>query len=499
VPASRFRLHRAIRWLVQFALLALFIFFFMRNRWGAGPGLDFFRFDPLLLLVTSIAARTLVAGALLSLVVVGLTFVLGRYFCGWVCPLGTLLDLFDALAHRKPRPASSLKWTKYLVLLFLVVSAALGVSLIGFFDPLVIMERSLALVLYPAGTYLVSLFGNLRPVFFTESLLALASFLGILGLGFIAPRFWCRNLCPLGGLFALLGKVALFKFSFRGECRECGLCARGCPTGAIDEKKQSVDSGECIDCLACAYECRDQGVRYRARLRPSPVDVGRREAVMALGSSVLAVPLAASLLHTRLSPRLVRPPGALPEPDFLDACLRCAKCMKACPSGCLQPCVFESGPAGIWTPRAAGRVGGCERNCNTCGQVCPTGAIRSLPLEEKSYAIMGTAAVDRSRCIAWEQDKHCLVCDEACPYNAINAVRGPGAALCPSVDENICVGCGICESRCPIAGAAAIQVFPIREERRRTGWYKTDAKAAARGACNERPAREEVPSGFITD
>jgi formate hydrogenlyase subunit 6/NADH:ubiquinone oxidoreductase subunit I len=186
--------------------------------------------------------------------------------------------------------------------------------------------------------------------------------------------------------------------------------------------------------------------------------------------------------------------------------------VKACPSGCLQPCLLESGPNGLWTPRAVGRIGGCEKSCHTCGVICPTGAIRSLPLEEKSYAVMGTAAIDRSRCIAWEQDKHCLVCDEACPYNAINAVRDPvaiGRALRPEVNETICVGCGICESRCPIAGQAAIQVFPIREERKRSGWYKTPARVAARAACaapapagqaarDSTPA-EQIPSGFITE
>jgi polyferredoxin len=489
---------RVVRWLIQLGLLGFFVTIFVRNHYGAAPDPGFFRFDPLLLVV-GLAARTVIRIALPSLVVLGLTLVLGRFFCGWVCPLGTTIDLFDTLLGRKPRPATSLKWGKYLILLFLVAAAALGASFAGFFDPLVILDRSLVLVFYPAATHVIGLFGNVKPVSFTESAIALGSFLAIVVLGFVAPRFWCRNLCPLGGLFGLLAKFSLFKFAFKGECRECGACANACPTGAIDERQQLVDSAECIDCLACRYRCRDRAVDIRLALRPTPTDVGRREAILSIGGAVLAAPVAASLVHTRTSPRLVRPPGAIPEPDFLDLCLRCGRCLKACPSGCLQPSIFESGPAGIWTPRAVGRIGGCERNCCQCGQACPTGAIRNLPLEEKSYAVMGTAAIDRSRCIAWEQDKHCLVCDESCPYNAINAVRGPGAALCPEVDERICVGCGICESRCPVAGPAAIQVFPIREERKRTGWYKTPEKAAARVACNQQPAAEEVPSGFITE
>jgi formate hydrogenlyase subunit 6/NADH:ubiquinone oxidoreductase subunit I len=172
--------------------------------------------------------------------------------------------------------------------------------------------------------------------------------------------------------------------------------------------------------------------------------------------------------------------------------------MKACPTNGLQPCVLESGLDGLWTPRLVPRIGGCEKNCNLCGQVCPTRAIRNLPLEEKSYARIGTAVIDRSRCLAWEQDRTCLVCDEACSYNAIDnrneTIQGTTLGR-PFVNEQACMGCGLCESRCPVDGPAAIQVFSMAEERKKTGWYKTDAKARLR-SCGDAP-REDLPSGFI--
>jgi formate hydrogenlyase subunit 6/NADH:ubiquinone oxidoreductase subunit I len=134
-----------------------------------------------------------------------------------------------------------------------------------------------------------------------------------------------------------------------------------------------------------------------------------------------------------------------------------------------------------------------------CGQVCPTSAIRRLPLEEKTYVKMGTAVIDRARCIAWEQDKVCLICDEACPYNAISSLNETireNTLLRPFVDERICTGCGLCEARCPIEGASAIQIFSINEERKKTGTYITEEKVKLR---TREDTPEDIPSGFIVE
>jgi MauM/NapG family ferredoxin protein len=494
-------LHRLLRSGIQVVFLALFVFLFMRTRYGTATGVEnlFFRFDPLILIFISAAQRMLITSALFSLFIIAGTLVFGRFFCGFVCPLGTILDLTrPVVGSMKTRPLH-LKNIKYLILIFLFIAALLGISLIHFFDPLIITARSLALILYPFVSYFAGLVTLVHQAQFTETLIALVFITAIILLGGLAQRFWCRYLCPLGGLLAIISKFSLLKFAFNEGCTQCMICEQVCPTGAINAQEQDIDPAECIGCLRCLHECSQHVIEYRIR-KPRPrFDIQRRQIVATGVAGILAVPFVRSFLHTRLHGRLIRPPGSMPESSFLNMCLRCGLCMKACPTNGLQPCVLEAGLNGMWTPRLVPRIGGCEKNCNLCGRVCPTSAIRRLPLEEKTYVKMGTAVIDRSRCIAWEQDKVCLICDEACPFNAISSLNErvrENTLLRPFVDERLCTGCGLCEARCPIEGPAAIEVYSIGEERKRTGTYMTEEKIKLR-ACEEKA--EDLPSGFIID
>ena len=175
---------------------------------------------------------------------------------------------------------------------------------------------------------------------------------------------------------------------------------------------------------------------------------------------------------------VVRPPGALPEPEFLDRCVRCQECVKICSStgAGLQPAFLESGWEGIWTPRVDARHGYCEYNCNLCGQVCPTGAIHPAELEVKQKKLrMGTAYFDRSRCIPWYKNEDCLVCEEHCPLpdKAIKfdkrEVQLPNGdkklVKFPYVVESLCIGCGICVTKCPVEGPGGIFLTNALEQR----------------------------------
>jgi MauM/NapG family ferredoxin protein len=208
------------------------------------------------------------------------------------------------------------------------------------------------------------------------------------------------------------------------------------------------------------------------------VNPSRRGIMLAAAGGMLAASAAGSSVVRHTVPlKRLRPPGAMIEGDFLDTCLRCGECMKACPTHGLQPAITQAGFEGFFTPVLIPRIGGCEEKCNNCGQVCPTGAIRKLPLEEKQYAIMGNATIEKNYCIAWEQGKLCLVCDEICPYDAIEfrmVTDEKGTIQRPFVLEDKCVGCGQCEHACPVIGRAAIYVTPINEVRKNEGSYITE-------------------------
>ena len=140
--------------------------------------------------------------------------------------------------------------------------------------------------------------------------------------------------------------------------------------------------------------------------------------------------------------------------------------MRVCPTGVIQP-GQTSNPVKLWTPALNTRLGYCDYSCNSCGIICPTGAISNLTLEEKRRVVVGVARIDQSRCITWAEGRDCIVCEEMCPIpqKAIRLTgggqgRGSRGVLHPHVVQDLCIGCGICEYQCPVAGESAIRVYP---------------------------------------
>jgi formate hydrogenlyase subunit 6/NADH:ubiquinone oxidoreductase subunit I len=121
----------------------------------------------------------------------------------------------------------------------------------------------------------------------------------------------------------------------------------------------------------------------------------------------------------------------------------------------------------LWTPFLETRLGYCEYGCNSCGIICPTGAIENLTLEEKREKIIGIAYIDRDRCIPWSQNTECIVCEEMCPIPekaiVLKGGRGhnSGRVQRPHVLPELCIGCGICEHQCPVEGEAAIRIYTV--------------------------------------
>ena len=504
---------QTFRRLSQGLFLLLFLFLFIQTESKGNDELGypvrlFLDFDPLILVTTLLSAHAAAKAFLLSLVVIILTLLLGRVFCGWACPLGTLNNLVGALGKRSV-PGRPRNWhrVKYYLLAGILGSAVFTLQPAGILDPLSLLIRSFSVSIYPWFNYAVrSTFDAIyasdaagitavsEPVYsllkktvlsfnqatYLQSVSIGILFLAILGLNLVEKRFWCKYLCPLGALLGLLSRFSLLKRSVSEGCTECGACGHVCQGAASPDVKGRWKDAECYYCWNCDDICPNDAVSFgfaQKKITPA-LDLGRRRVIVSALSGVAAVPLVRltplGTANAR-NPILLRPPGALEEKEFLARCVKCGECMKVCTTNGLQPTLLEAGLEGIWSPLLVPRIGYCEYRCTLCGQVCPTGAIKRLPLEEKAKVRIGLAMIDKGRCLPWAHGRPCIVCEEVCPtpkkaiwLEAVRARDREGRqvpVLQPHVDLELCIGCGICEAKCPVLGKPAISVTSLGESR----------------------------------
>ena len=491
--------------------------------------------DPLVGLGTLLTTRTIYAGLLWGLATVVLTILLGRFFCGWLCPFGSLHQFVGYLARRKHsikarlalnryRPAQSLKYwilvfmltmaiaelaidavrlprstpLGFAVLVALALAAVIVAAIrqagqnikkstaavlavtggwvlisflfhgewrpvaslqIGLLDPIPLVYRSVNLLILPLVDQ-TTLTAASNPRLYAGIWLIAAIFFTSILLNLVLPRFYCRFVCPLGALFGVLGRFAIWRIGkSRQECTDCHLCEKNCegacrPTGRIR-------IAECVLCLNCMDDCHHGLMGYH--MTPSATgeilspDLSRREFLTAAASGAAAIPL----LRIGGNPGpnwnagLVRPPGSLPEKQFLSRCIKCGQCMRICPTNVIHPAGLTAGLEGLWTPVLNFRIGtsGCQHNCIACGYLCPTAAIRPISLEERQGLgrhveqgpiKIGTAFIDRGRCLPWAMNRPCIVCQENCPVSPkaiftrelFNTVRTRHPLIVKSVDTN---------------------------------------------------------------
>ncbi len=482
----------------------------------AQPITFFFQLDPLVGLTSLFSGKTLINGFLWGVGILVATMLFGRFFCSFVCPLGTIHQVVGSnrpalkgltmVRANQKKPGQRIK---YFVLIVLLVASLLGLNLAGLLDPMALLFRSIALAVLPgvgaglrsmfdalagsdiktlsmfsyAGEVLVApVFGYTHQAFQTGWVIAII-FLVILFMNRIRPRFWCRTLCPLGALLGIFARFGILKLEkYPDKCIQCDLCTKHCQGAASPKPGEEWETAECLMCFNCHNICPEGALQFRLNWTIKPnrqPDIGKRALIGGLLAGI-SIPLMGRLdgqLDKISDPRLIRPPGSLPEKDFLEVCQRCGLCMKVCPTNVINPTLAEAGMAGFWTPHLMMTQGYCEYTCTLCGGVCPTGAIRNVTVAEKinQPIKIGSAYVVRGRCLPWSGNAPCIVCQEVCPTSpkAIYlrkdvAILADGKARelqLPYVNLKTCVGCGICENKCPVRGLPAIRTIAAGETR----------------------------------
>ena len=324
-------------------------------------------------------------------------------------------------------------------------------------------------------------------------------------------RLWCNSICPVGTLLGLISRFSLFKVRIdRNKCTHCGLCASTCKSHCMDFRTGTVDASRCVDCFDCLESCTHQALTYiptwkrstgtaestpklPSEAESSAEDGGlsseaekrvNEEALMGHNTSRRrflreALATAALLPATELMGRQARwrrgqraagegilpmPPGAVDRERFLRKCTACQLCVDHCPTNVLKPAFLENGLTGMMQPYMRFSVEKfCNYECKVCTEVCPNDALLPLTLEEKKLTRVGVAVFHKDLCKVFVSHVDCGACAEHCPTQAVHMVPFENGLTIPQVTDCYCIGCGGCESICPMT-PPAIHIVGVDEQ-----------------------------------
>ncbi len=421
-----------------------------------------------------------------------LTLLVGRIYCSSICPMGVFQDIVAWFSKRTARKKKKYTYSKaknilrWSVLGLVVIAFFSGyMVLFGLVEPYSAYGRIVVHLfkpLYLAGNNLLAaIFTNFDNYTFYKvdiGILAVSSFIialvAFLTIGFLAWKYgrtYCNTVCPVGTILGFVSKYSLFKVRIDAEkCNRCGLCTMSCKASCIDNKEQEIDYSRCVDCFNCLGTCNCDALKFAPRVKKNTVkaeqvDESKRKFFLAGMAAIASAPTILAqektkLLNgnvlTRQTP--ISPPGSQSAEHLLKHCTSCHLCVSKCTSNVLKPAFMEYGLEGMMQPMMYFEKGFCNYDCIVCTQVCPNHALKSLTKEEKHKTQTGHVVFDRDICIVITEGTNCGACSEHCPTQAVKMEPYIDGLTIPTINTDICVGCGGCEFICPVRPHRAIFV-----------------------------------------
>jgi formate hydrogenlyase subunit 6/NADH:ubiquinone oxidoreductase subunit I len=435
--------------------------------------------------------------------VIALTLVFGRVYCAMLCPLGVLMDLSAWLAGRTGKKRKlpyhpGRPWLRALAVVLCAVGLLAGTAVpLALLDPFSVFGKITAATLRPAFGWINHLLASAKmihpvdvsPVAWTSAGVALGLLLLVVVSAVFRGRLWCNTGCPVGAVLGFFSKHAWFRLRIADTaCVGCSMCERVCPAQCIDFRKRVIDHSRCVMCLDCVTSCKRSGITlahggdhrnkeaaqeplHASCKRPASVMTGTRRRFIASAAIIPAAALAAdsrppgTAKLTQHNKRPVLPPGAKSLAHFQSRCTACHLCVANCPDQVLRPSITQHGLSGFLQPYQDFSVAFCSYNCSNCSQICPTGAIRPITVDERRTVRTGTAELFLDRCVVKTKGTSCGACNEHCPTQAVHMVPWKNGLTIPEVDPALCIGCGGCEFICPVRPDKAIVVngLPVHE------------------------------------
>lgn len=446
--------------------------------------------------------------AVISLLV--LTFLFGRIYCSSLCPMGIFQDVTDWLAKRFNRKKKYphfkenkiLRWSIVgLVLLALIAGFQIIVSLL---DPYSAYGRIAINILRPAYlgiNNLMAVIGNhyknyrfyQMDIFIASSASLAVALITLLSIGFLSykyGRLYCNTICPVGTVLGFVAKYSVFKIKVGGKnCNSCGLCEMRCKASCIDAKTKEIDYSRCVTCFNCIEVCKRDALSYQfsglftkkqtlplketVPIKSETLDNTRRQLLFAsvlLGVASFKKAFAGKDTTNKINEIFtshnvpfkrthpITPPGSINVRRFNDTCTACHLCISKCPSQVLQPAFMEYGIIGMMQPTMSYKHGFCNYHCTVCTEICPTKALGTITEKEKKSLQIGKVHFIKENCVVVTDGTNCGACSEHCPTQAVSMQPYKGDLSIPTINYDLCIGCGGCEYICPVRPYRAIHV-----------------------------------------